>query len=111
MRKRTRLLMVALYTSLFQMAMAGLALADPLDDAGAKVGGFLQKAGIIMTGLIPAAAGLAVGALAVKRATAKAMGEEEHMTRAGNQIVEVLKLTAVGMGATLIVAIAGSVLK
>jgi hypothetical protein len=88
-----------------------MAFADPLDDAGAKLGGFLQKAGVIMTGMIPTAAALAVGALAAKRSAAKAMGEEDTMGRTSNQIVEVLKLTAIGTGASLIVAIAGSVLK
>jgi len=110
-KKRTRLLLVALYATLFLLAMGGIALADPLDDAGAKIGDFLQKAGFILSGFIPAASGLAVGALAVKRSAAKAMGEEEGMSRAGNQIVEVLKLTAIGTGASLIVGIAGSVLK
>jgi hypothetical protein len=95
----------------FVLTMSGIALADPLDDAGAKLGGFLQKAGTIMAGLIPTAAALAIGALAVKRSAAKAMGEEEGMHRSSNQIVEVLKLTAIGTGAALIVAIAGSVLK
>lgn len=99
------------FALLFLLATNGLAFADPLDDAGARVGAFLQKAGVIMTGLIPAAAGLAVGGLAIKRAVSKTMGEEEGMARAGNQIVEVLKLTAIGTGSALLVAIAGSVLK
>jgi len=108
--KRTRLLHVALLATVFLLTLTGIAFADPLDDAGAKIGGFLQKSGLIMAGMIPAASGLAVGALAVKRSAAKAMGEEEGMHRAGNQIVEVLKLTAIGTGASLIVGIAGSVL-
>jgi hypothetical protein len=96
---------------LFTFLLSGLAFADPLDDAGAKVGAFLQKAGLISTGLIPTAAGLAIAALSIKRAAAKAMGEDEGMSRAHNQIPEVLKLTAIGTGASLLVAIAGSVLK
>jgi len=111
MTKRTRLLTMVIYPALFLLAMTGVALADPLDDAGAKVGGFLQKSGLIMSGFIPASAALAVGALAVKRSASKAMGEDEGMHRAGNQIVEVLKLAAIGTGASLIVGIAGSVLK
>lgn len=111
MTRLSRFLRVAGLAALFLLAAAGLAFADPLDDAGAKVGSFLQKAGMILTGLIPAAAGLAVGGLAIKRAIAKTMGEEEGMARSTNQIVEVLKLTAVGTGSALLVAIAGSVLK
>ena len=111
MNRRTRLLLLGLYVCVFVLALSGLAFADPLDDAGAKLGSFLQRAGVIMTGLIPSVAALAVGGLAVKRQVSKTMGEEEGMARAGNQIVEVLKLTAVGTGSALIVAIAGSVLK
>lgn len=99
------------FTALFLLALSGVALADPLDDAGAKVGNFLQRTGFIVSGFIPATAGLAVAALAVKRTAHKTMGEEEGMMRAGNQIVEVLKLAAVGTGASLLVGIAGSVLK
>lgn len=111
MNRWTRVGVAALYVTLFLLAMSGIALADPLDDAGAKLGAFLAKAGGIMTGLIPAAASVAVGALAAKRAASKAMGEEDGMSRASNQITEVLKLAAVGTGASLVVAIAGSVLK
>lgn len=110
MKRSTRLLMLAFYLTLFLLAMSGIALADPLDDVGAKVGDFLQRAGVILTGMIPAAAGLAVGALAVKRSAAKAMGEEDGMARSGNQIAEVLKLAAIGTGGSLLVAVAGSVL-
>jgi hypothetical protein len=111
MKRSTRWTLTSLYTTLFLLMMTAVAFADPLDDAGAKLGGFLQKAGVIMTGMIPTAAALAVGALAAKRSAAKAMGEEDTMGRTSNQIVEVLKLTAIGTGASLIVAIAGSVLK
>jgi hypothetical protein len=111
MKRSTRWTLTSLYTTLFLLMMTAVAFADPLDDAGAKLGGFLQKAGVIMTGMIPTAAALAVGALAAKRSAAKAKGEEDTMGRTSNQIVEVLKLTAIGTGASLIVAIAGSVLK
>lgn len=110
MKRSTRLLLLAGYLILFLLAMSGVALADPLDDAGAKVGSFLQRAGVIMTGLIPAAAGLAVGALAVKRSFDKTLGNEDGMMRSGNQIAEVLKLAAIGTGGSLLVAVAGSIL-
>jgi hypothetical protein len=99
-----------LYMAVMLTLVAVPVLADPLDDAGSKVGGFLTKAGGIATGLVPVAGGLAVAALAIKRAADKAMGAEEQMSRTSNQIVEVLKLTGIGMGASLLVAIAGSVL-
>lgn len=108
--RRGHLGFVFLCSILFLMALPGLGFADPLDDAGAKLGDFMSKAGMIMAGLIPATAGVAIGGLAIKRAASKAMGEEDGMMRAGNQIVEVLKLTAIGTGSSLIVAIAGSVL-
>lgn len=102
----TRILYLATLLTLVALPV----LADPLDDAGSKVGNFLTKAGGIATGLVPVAGGLAVAALAVKRQADKAMGAEEQMSRTGNQIVDVLKLTGIGMGASLLVAIAGSVL-
>gem|GEM_PF-3284480 len=111
MTRWRRFALTAWFTMLFLLPMAGQAFADPLDDAGAKLATFLQRAGVIMAGLIPTAGGLAVAALAVKRAAAKAMGEEEGMARSGNHIAEVLKLTAIGMSASLLVAIAGSILK
>jgi len=99
-------LMVAAYLAL----IGGVVQAAPIDEAGAKLSAFVQSAGAIMTGLIPAVGGLAVAGLAVKRALAKVMGEEESMVRANNQIVEVLKLTAIGTGSALVVAVAASVL-
>lgn len=111
MSKWTRFLFLGGYACLFVFLLASVAFADPLDDAGAKIGTFLSKAGVIVSGLIPTAGGLAVAGLAIKRKMAKTMGEEEGMARTGNQIVEVLKLTAVGTGASLLVAIAGSVLQ
>jgi hypothetical protein len=111
MSKWTRFLVLGGVACLFVFLLAGVAMADPLDDAGAKVGAFLSKAGLIVSGLIPTAGGLAVAGLAVKRKMAKTMGEEEGMARTSNQIVEVLKLTAVGTGASILVSIAGSVLK
>lgn len=108
--RRVRGIVGSLHVLLFTLAITGVAFADPLDDAGAKIGAFLSKSGLIMTGLIPAGAGVAIAALAIKRAASKAMGEEDGMSRASNHITEVLKLTAVGTGASLLVAIAGSVL-
>lgn len=102
----TRVLNLALLLTLIALPV----LADPLDDAGSKVGGFMTKAGGIATGLVPVAGGLAVTALAIKRQADKAMGAEEQMSRTSHQIVEVLKLTGIGMGASLLVAIAGSIL-
>jgi len=108
---RQRFLWTVVYVTVFLAGMVGLALADPLDDAGAKLGTFLQRAGLIMTGLIPAAGALAIGGLAVKRSVSKTLGEEEGMNRTSNHIVEVIKLTMVGTAASLIVGIAGSILK
>jgi hypothetical protein len=85
--------------------------ADPLDDAGAKIGDFLQKCGAIAVGLIPAAGGLAISSLAIQRKLAKAAGHQDVVNRTSEQITEVLKLVAVGAGSSLLVAIAGSVLK
>lgn len=96
---------------LFWLALPGIAEADPLDEAAAKLGSFLQRVGLLLAGLVPAAGGVAVGGLALKRAAAKAMGEEEGMVRASNQIAEVLKLMAITAGSSLLVAIAGSVLR
>jgi len=111
MSKWTRFLFVAGYACLLVFVLSSVALADPLDDAQSKLSSFLTKSGTIVTGLIPTAGGLAVAGLAIKRKMAKAMGEEETMGRVGNQIVEVLKLTAVGTGASLLVSIAGMVLQ
>lgn len=90
---------------------ATISHADPLDDAGAKIGDFLQKAGAIATGLIPAAGGLAISSLAIQRKLAKAAGHQDVVNRTSEQITEVLKLAAVGAGSSLLVAIAGGVLK
>lgn len=110
MPRKIRFLLGGWYVCLFLLLLGSVALADPLDDAQAKLGGFLQKSGLIMTALLPSGAGVAIAALALKRSAAKAMGEEEGMTRSSNQITEVLKLTAVGTGASLLVAVAGSIL-
>lgn len=111
MSKWTRVLFVAGLTSLLVLMLSSVALADPLDDAQAKISTFLTKASTVVTALIPLVGGVAVTGLAVKRKMAKAMGEDDTMARTGNQIVEVLKLTAIGTGASLLVGIAGMVLK
>ncbi|MFZ5823451.1 MAG: hypothetical protein ACOY94_03790 [Bacillota bacterium] len=110
MSKWTRFIWLGGYACLFVLLLSSVAFADPLDDAKTQLTEFLTKAATIVSGLIPTAGGLAVAGLAVKRKMAKTMGEEDGMARANNQIVEVLKLTAVGTGASLLVAIAGSAL-
>lgn len=110
MNRLYRVIWLGGLVAIFSLALAGVAAADPLDDAAAKLGSFLQRAGLIVTGLIPAAGGVAVGGLALKRAAAKAMGEEEGMVRANSQITEVLKLTAIAAGSSLLVAVSGSIL-
>jgi len=108
--KQERWLRLSVVVGVVLALLAGVAKAAPIDEAGAKLSAFVQSAGAIMTGLIPAVGALAVAGLAVKRALAKVMGEEESMVRANNQIVEVLKLTAIGTGSALVVAVAASVL-
>lgn len=92
------------------MLSADPALADPLDDVSTKLSTFLTKAGTIATGLIIPTGGLAVTVLALKRKAAKAMGDDDAMARTGNQIADALKMTAIGTGASLLVAVAGSIL-
>lgn len=111
MNRLYRVVWLGGFLVIFLLALSGVASADALDDAAAKLGNFLQRTGMIVAGLIPAAGGVAVGGLALKRAAAKAMGEEEGMVRANNQITEVLKLTAIAGGSSILVAIAGSILK
>jgi hypothetical protein len=93
------------------MLASNVAMADPLDDVSTKLAGFLTKAGTVATGLIIPTGGLAVTVLALKRKAAKAMGDDDAMARTGNQIADALKLTAIGTGASLLVAVAGSILK
>lgn len=109
MTRKQALLTLALTLAL--LLVPAVCFADPLDDAQAKLAAFLARAGAIATGLIPATGGLAVTGLAIKRQVAKVSGEEETMSRAGGQIQDVLKLTAIGTGASLLVSIAGSILK
>ncbi len=111
MSKWTRILFVAGYACLLVFVMSSVAMADPLDDAQTKISTFLTKASTVVTALIPTMGGVAVAGLALKRKMAKAMGEDEAMSRTGNQIVEVLKLTAIGTGASILVGIAGMVFK
>lgn len=89
----------------------GVAYADPLDDAGAKLGEFIQKAGNIVLGLGTGGGTLALGGIAVRRMIAKAAGDDEVMTRSNNHILEVLKYMAIVGGAGLLASIGGSVLK
>lgn len=90
---------------------AGLCFADPLDDAGAKLGAFIQKAGNIILGLGTGAGTLALGGIGIRRMVAKTTGDDEVMARSNNQIVEVLKYMAIVGGAGLLASIGGSILK
>lgn len=101
------LLLVAVYLG----ATITTGYADPLDDAQARLGSFLQRAGFMVSGLVPLVGILAIGVLSIRRNMAKAAGEDDVMSRSMGQIYDVLKLVAIGAGASLLVAIAGSVLK
>lgn len=92
------------------LLVPAIAFADPLDDLGAKLGAFLNKAGLIAAGLIVPGGGLAVTVLALRRQAAKSLGDEETMMRSNATITDVLKWTAVGAGASLLTAVAGSIL-
>jgi hypothetical protein len=90
---------------------AGLCYADPLDDAGAKLGGFIQKAGNIVLGFGTGAGTLALGGIGIRRMVAKTAGDDEVMSRSNNHIMEVLKYMAIVGGAGLLASIGGSILK
>lgn len=107
----TKALSVAILATMFLIGLVSVGYADPLDDAQARLGGFLQRAGLIVTGLVPAAGILAVGVLSIRRNLAKAAGEDDAMARSSSQIMDVLKYVAIGSGASLLVAIAGSILQ
>lgn len=95
----------------FVLLAVGFAHADPLDDAGAKLGEFIQKAGNLVLGLGTGAGTLALGGIGVRRMVAKAAGDEEVMNRSNNHIVEVLKYMAIVGGAGLLASIGGSILR
>jgi hypothetical protein len=111
-RSVTRGTLILLLGAAALLLLVGRALAgDPLDEAQQKLAAFLTRTGNMAMLLLPGAGGVAVTVLAIKRAVAKAAGEEESMVRASNQIGEVLKYTAIGSGASLLVSIAGSILR
>ncbi|HYG58682.1 MAG TPA: hypothetical protein VD902_11550 [Symbiobacteriaceae bacterium] len=107
-RKRT---LVFLVITFVVFLTATVAHADALDDAGAKLGSFLTRAGLIATGLIPGAGGLAIMSLSIQRKVAKAAGQQDVVNKTSEGIMEVLKLTMVGAGASILVAVAGGILK
>ena len=80
---------------------AGVCYADALDDAGARLGGFIQKAGNIVLGLGTGAGTLALGGIGIRRMVAKAAGEDEVLAKSNAHIIDVLKYMAIVGGAVL----------
>jgi hypothetical protein len=93
------------------LLLAGICYADPLDDAGAKLGGFIQKAGNLILGLGTGAGTLALGGIGLRRMVAKAAGEDEMLAKSNGHILDVLKYMAIVGGAGLLASIGGSILK
>lgn len=93
------------------MLAAGIGHADPLDDAGAQLATFIQKAGNVILGLGTGAGTLALGGIGVRRMVAKAAGEDDVMTKTNGQILDVIKYMAIVGGAGLLASIGGSILK
>lgn len=89
----------------------GIAHADALDDAGAKVAAFIQKAGNLVLGLGTGTGTLALAGVGIRRMIAKAAGEEEVMAKSNSQILDVLKYMAIVGGAGLLASVGGSILK
>lgn len=90
---------------------AGICYADPLDDAGARLATFIQKAGNIVLGLGTGAGTLALAGIGVRRMVAKGAGEDDVMAKTNGQILDVLKYMAIVGGAGLLASIGGSILK
>lgn len=105
-----RYLIGALMGACMVLLVAGVVYADPLDDAGAKVAGFIQKAGNIVLGLGTGAGTLALAGIGVRRMVAKAAGEDDVMAKTNGQITDVLKYMAIVGGAGLLASIGGSIL-
>jgi hypothetical protein len=93
------------------LLLAGVVHADALDDAGARLGGFIQKAGNIILGLGTGAGTLALAGVGVRRMVAKAAGEDDVMAKSNSQILDVLKYMAIVGGAGLLASIGGSILQ
>jgi hypothetical protein len=104
--------LLGLMLSLCVVVLAiGVAHADALDDAGAKLASFVQKAGNIILGLGTGAGTLALAGIGVRRMVAKAAGEDDVMAKTNSQILDVLKYMAIVGGAGLLASIGGSILK
>ena len=107
---KRRYLLGLLLGACIVLLAAGVGHADALDDAGAKLAGFIQKAGNIVLGLGTGAGTLALAAIGVRRMVAKGAGEDEVMAKTNGQILDVLKYMAIVGGAGLLASIGGSIL-
>lgn len=107
---KRRVLLGVLFAAFVVVMAAGVALADPLDDAGARLGSFIQKAGNIVLGLGTGAGTLALSGIGIRRMVAKAAGEDEVLGKTNGQILDVLKYMAIVGGAGLLASIGGSIL-
>jgi hypothetical protein len=108
---KRRYVLGALLGMCLVLLLAGVVHADALDDAGAKLAEFIQKAGNIVLGLGTGAGTLALAGIGVRRMVAKAAGEDEVLTKTNGQIIDVLKYMAIVGGAGLLASIGGSILK
>lgn len=109
MNWQTKLLRVSMLGLLLVMNLASVCLADPLDEAKARLLSFIDKATNVFLALAVPAGGLAMTVLGVKRTLAKAVGDDETMKGSNSQLLGVAKWTAVAVGGGILAKIAASV--